>query len=82
MISRLVLNLRSASTEFHPGPSGPNVHKSTPDQSLVKRTIGNLAEDIFVSGYPTAVAKDPEDKLEAGIPLVNVSRRSEFSGNI
>ena len=74
MISRLVLNLRSAFTEYHSGPSGPNVHRSTPDQSLVTRTIGNLGEDMFVSGDTTAVAKDPEDKLEMGIPMVNVSR--------
>jgi hypothetical protein len=80
MISRLVLNLRSASTEYHPGPSGPNMHRSTPDQSFMTRTIGNLGKDIFVSGHNIAASR--EDKLEGEIPLVDVSRRSEFSGNI
>jgi len=84
MISRLVLNLRSASTEYHSGPSGLNIHRNIPDQSFLTRTIGNLGEDMFVSGYTTstAVSRDSEDKLEGEIPLVNVSRRSEFSGNI
>jgi hypothetical protein len=82
MISRLVLNLRSVSTDYHSGSSGLNMHRVIPDQSFLTRTIGNLGEDMFVSGYSTAVAEDSEDKLEVGIPLVNVSRRSGFPGNI
>jgi hypothetical protein len=80
MISRLVLNLRSLSTEYHSGSSGPNMHRVIPDQSFLTRTIG---EDImFVSsGYTPAAAGHSEDKLEVGIPLVNVSRRSEVLGN-
>ena len=60
------------------------MHRNIPDQSFLTRTIGNLGEDMFGSGYTTstAVSRDSEDKLREGdIPLVNVSRRSEFSGN-
>jgi hypothetical protein len=39
------------------------------------RTIGNLGEDMLFSG-DTTVAGPREDELE--IPLVNVSRRSEY----
>ena len=53
-----------------------------PDESLLTRTIGNLGENMFVSGYTASVAGDLEDKTEVGIPLVNVSRRSEVSRNI
>ena len=82
MISRLVLNLRSVSTEYHSGSSGRNMHRVIPDQSFLTRTIGNLGEDMFISRYTTGIAGDSEDKTEVGIPLVNVSRKSEVSGNI
>ncbi|KIM42725.1 hypothetical protein M413DRAFT_122455 [Hebeloma cylindrosporum] len=85
MISRLVLNLRSVSTEHHsspPGPyQGPNVRGGIPDQSFLTRTIGNLGGDMAFSGYTTTTSGDSEGRLEAEIPLVNVSRRSDFSGN-
>ena len=77
MISRLVLNLRSLSTEYHSGSTSPiKIRRGIPDQSFLTTIIGNLGEDMFVSRYSTSVAGDLEDKLEVGIPLVNVSRRS------
>lgn len=87
MISRLVLNLRSVlpdnTTEYyHPGSaSSINFRRVTPDQTFLTRTIRNLGADMFVSGYTTGVAGD-SDEMEVGIPLVNVSGRSEVSGNI
>ena len=75
MISRLVLNLRSVTAEYHSGSSGLNMHRVMPDQSFLTRTIDNLGEDMFVS------TGDSEDRLEVGIPLVNVPRKSEVSGN-
>ncbi|KIM42726.1 hypothetical protein M413DRAFT_122450 [Hebeloma cylindrosporum] len=84
MISRLVLNLRSLSTEYHsspPGPNqGPNMRGGIPDQSFLTRTIGNLGEDMLFSGYTTTTTGDSEGSLEAEIPLANVSRRY-FLGN-
>ena len=83
MISRLVLNLRSVSSEYHSGSSGCNMHtRGMPDQSFLTRTIGNLGEDVFVSRYTTRVARGLENKLKVGILLVNISRRSEVLGNI
>ena len=82
MISRLVLNLRSVSSEHHSGSFGRDMHRGMPDQSFLTRTIGNLGEDMLVSGFTTAVVGHSENKPEVGIPLVNVSRRSEVSGNI
>jgi hypothetical protein len=83
MISRLVLNLRSAvSTEYHSGSSGINIHRVIPDQSFLTRTIGNLGEEMFISGHTTSVARGSEDELEVEIPLVNVSKKSEFPGDI
>ncbi|KIM42738.1 hypothetical protein M413DRAFT_444405 [Hebeloma cylindrosporum] len=77
MISRLVLNLRSVSTEYHSGSSGPNMHR--PDQSFMTRTIGNLGGEMFVSGGSTTVATEvAEDKLESQIPLVKVSRNKDI----
>jgi len=77
MISRLVLNLRSVSTEHH--PHSPGMHRDIPDQSFLTRTIGNLGGDMFVSGYSTTPG---EDKPESEIPLADVARRSEFSGDV
>jgi len=85
MISRLVLNLRSVytNTEDDSDSASPiKIRRVIPDQSFLTRTIGNLGEDVFVSGYTTGVAGDSEDKTEVGIPLANVSERSEVSGNI
>ena len=83
MISRLVLNLRSVpqATEYHSGSSG--TRRGILDKSFMTRTIGNLGGDIFVSGQYMVISTSGEDKLGSGIPLANVSRRSEFSrGNI
>ena len=82
MISRLVLNLRSVTTEYQSGPSGLNMQRIFTDQSFLTRTIGNLGEDTFVFGYSTAVVRDSEDALEVGIPLANVFKRSDVPGNI
>ena len=81
MISRLVLNLRSDNTEYHSGCVSPiNIRRVVPDESFLTRTIGNLGDDVVVSGYTTEVAGDSEN---LGIPLVNVSTgRSEVSRNI
>jgi hypothetical protein len=79
MISRLVLNLRqsSAPTEEYSGSSAFNAPKRIVDQSFMTRTIGNLGEDLIVSGSSTQVAN--EEKSE--IPLVNISNRFDFSNN-
>ena len=76
MISRLVLNLRSAPTEYHSDSSGKP--RGIPDRSFLTKTIGNLGGDMLDSGYSTS----GEDRLESEIPLANVSRKSEFSRNI
>jgi hypothetical protein len=90
MISRLVLNLRSVYTDHDPhsesdsaSPIKMPVRRGVPaEQSFLTRTIGNLGEDVSVSGYTTGVAGDSEDKTKVGNPLANVSRRSEVLGNI
>lgn len=86
MVSRLVLNLRAAYTEPDSeldSTSPIHMRRVIPDQSFLTRTIGNLGEDVFVSGYTTGVSGDSEDRTEEGIPkTVNVSRRSGVSGNI
>ena len=89
MISRLVLNLRSVYTNSEydsedTSPSPINMRRVIPDQSFLTRTIGNLGENVIVSGYTTTteVAGDSEDKTEGGIPLAKVSRGSEVPGNI
>ena len=46
------------------------------------RLIGNLGEDVSFSEYTTRVGGDSEDKTKVGIPLANVSGRSEVLGNI
>jgi hypothetical protein len=81
MISRLVLNLRFAYSESDPhsesGSASPiNIRRGNPEQSFLTRTIGNLGEDVYVSGHTTEVAGDSEDKTKEGIPMENVSRRS------
>jgi len=81
MISRLVLNLRYAYSESDPhsesGSASPiNIRRGNPEQSFLTRTIGNLGEDVYVSGHTTEVAGDSEDKTKEGIPRENVSRRS------
>ena len=87
MISRLVLNLRSVlpdktASEYHSGSATPiNIRRIIPDQTLLSRNIDDLGEDVFVSKRTTEVAGG-SNKTEQGIPLVNVSRRSEVSGNI
>jgi len=89
MISRLVLNLRSgySNSEYdseYNTPSPINMRKGNPDQSFLTRTIGNLGENVIVSGYTSTaeVAEDSEDKKDGGIPLAKVSRASEVPGNI
>ena len=86
MISRLVLNLRSVyvtEPDYESGSASPiNVRRANPEQSFLTRTIGNLAGDVSISGYTTVVAGNPEDKTEGGIPLANVSRRSEVPRNV
>ena len=87
MISRLILNLRSVyttdteydseSTSLTRNPI--NMRRVIPDQSFLTRTIGNLGEDVIVSGYTSEVTGD---KADVGIALAKVSRRSEVSGNI
>jgi len=77
MISRLVLNLRhsdSAPFEHYSGSSGFNfVQKTIVDQSFMTRTIiGNLGEDLIISGSSTEDAK--EENLD--LPLVNISTLS------
>jgi hypothetical protein len=87
MISRLVLNLRSVYTDHdshsESGSLSPiNMRRGDTEQSFLTRTIGNLGEDVFVSGYTAGVAVESEDNTKVGIPLANVSRRSEVLGNI
>jgi len=79
MISRLVLNLRSLSTEHYSGSSGHKMHRGVVDQSFLTRTIGNLGEDMIDSGYYSQ--SDAKEK-EREIPLVNISKRFDFSRNI
>jgi len=74
MISRLVLNLRQP-TEHFSGSSGFNMQNKTVDQSFMTRTIGNLGEDLIISGSATEDAKEENPEL----PLVNTST---FSRNI
>ena len=87
MISRLVLNLRSAYSQTDPDSESGSIspirmHRVIPaEQSFLTRTIGNLGEDVAVSGYTTRVAGNSDDNKDVGIPLENISRRTEVSGN-
>lgn len=89
MISRLVLNLRSAHSDPHSesGYDSPiNIRRGRPDESFLTRTIGNLGENLFVSQTTASIgdAGNLENKTETGIPMENVSRsrRSQIPANI